>query len=585
MVWGTAGGVGKGSGFLVAKCFLFFLLMGADMRAEEAVFSLRARREAVRLTRQERRILDDATGILNKAPLCDAERQVRLNVIEAVLTGTAAVPDDDNPEVRNPNFWTLSEDGYVAAEKSTAVEAIADLWVVHDNDEVPTPRIWCYKYSSLVMAKAYLQYFRDTENYAGLAAMNDLIGHRVFPGELPNGGEGVLWTKRLGNANLLPGDQVWFNNPYFDRGRELIRQRAYEEALRDGRSAAEAATLSEKAADSAAAGEEGSNVFYLGNNRVARGAVSVVRAFRGSLPEAKRDTAAGYEQVYTRKIFTIPEYQQHIIDGFFTTQACAQANPDAVQPRDFQIKQVRSLMHPDRLAQPGVKTEPAGQLDRLIDAMASRNQEPKFRESDDAKIPQFPRDYDWSEQRRVRAAMLAVLKTKTDAMWWRLREHAGDRRYVLTASRGEYAENFSVGSFCCDFFLADLSQAYVRHLPAAAGRLPPDFQPEEVFWKNEKEWSRTGKPLYQIQMEVCRRALEQWASVKGTAPGKEGHFHTYTTDEKSRFREAVQREIEELDGTKRAIFIDAALPGDAAPSSWEGYDAERGRNAGAERPD
>ena len=105
------------------------------------------------------------------------------------------------------------------AGSSTAVEAITDLWIVHDNDGVPVPRIWCYKYSSLVMAKAYIQYFQDTGNNAGLAAMNDLIGHKVFPNDLPNEGEGVLWKSRSGNANLLPGDQVWFGNPHFGRGR------------------------------------------------------------------------------------------------------------------------------------------------------------------------------------------------------------------------------------------------------------------------------------------------------------------------------------------------------------------------------
>ena len=131
-------------------------------------------------------------------------------------------------------------------------------------------------------------------------------------------------------------------------------------------------------------------------------------------------------------------------------------------------------------------------------------------------------------------------------MWWRLRERGGDKRYVLTASRGAFAENFSVGSFCCDFAFARLSAAYGRHLPAVVGRLPSTFHPEDVFWKNEKEWSRTRKPLYQMQIEVCRRAIEQWASVKGTVPGKNGQFHTYTADEKARFLEAVKREIEEL---------------------------------------
>ena len=582
MTQGVAGRRRVGVRLLAEMCFVVVALTQSGLNAQEAISNAQLRREAARLTRQERRIFDNAANILKKSPLSDAERQIRLNAVEAVLTGTVGVPDDDNPEVRNPNLWTASEQGYVVAANCTPVEAIADLWIVHDNDGVPTPRIWCYKYSSLVMAKAYVQYFQDTENAAGLAAMNELIGHKVFPVDLPNGGEGVLWKRRKGSDNLLPGDQVWFENPYFDRGRELIKQQAYQDAIQDGKSAAEAATISENAADSAAAGEEGSNVFYVGDNQVARGALSVVRVFRGSFQGANQAMAPAYEQVYTKKIFTIPRYGQHIIDDFFTVQAYMLAHPDAVHPSDFQIKQVRSLLKPQTFA-PCV-SDPASTPppDRLIDALASRNKEPKFRELADARIPLFSDDYDWSEQSRVRAAMLAVLTTKSDDIWWRLREHCGDKRYVLTASRNGFAENFSVGSFCCDFASTDLSLPYRRHLPSVPGRMPSTFQPEDVFRKNEKEWSRTRKPLYQMQIEVCQRAIQQWGSVKGTIPGKEGRFHTYTADEKARFPEAVKKEIAELRRTKKGVFIDAALPCVAAPSGWEGFDAERGRNL---RPD
>ena len=96
-------------------------------------------------------------------------------------------PDDDNPEVQNPKFWTLTEEGYVVAANSTAVEAIDDLWTVHQDDGVPVPRIWCYKYALLIMARAYVQHFHNTHSDAGLAAMNSLIGHNVIPGGVPNG--------------------------------------------------------------------------------------------------------------------------------------------------------------------------------------------------------------------------------------------------------------------------------------------------------------------------------------------------------------------------------------------------------------
>ncbi len=211
-------------------------------------------------------------------------------------------------------------------------------------------------------------------------------------------------------------------------------------------------------------------------------------------------------------------------------------------------------------------------LDRLIDAMASSNTPPTLIDQDDCRVPRFAKDYDWSEQRRVRAAMSAVLQAKFDAMWRRLQEHVDDQRYVLTASRNGRAQNFSVGGFCRVFFSADLSIAYTRHLPNVAGRLPATFHPEELFWKNEQDWIRMRKPLYEIQIEICQRAVEQWPAVKGTVTGEEGEGHTYTPDEKARFIEAVTKEIEELRRLRCAVFPDAILPGIAAPSGWEGFD-------------
>jgi hypothetical protein len=579
MAWKLAGRRGVSLWILATVCFATLAPVRMHLHAEDAHGGLQLRRPAITLTHQQQRIVNNALDCLRKSSLSIAEQQVRRNAVEAVMTGTVAVPDADNPEVRNPKVWSLSERGYVVATNSTAVEAIADLWTVHNNDNVPVPRIWCYKYSSLILAKAYIQYFRDTGNSAGLTAINDLIGHTVFPVDLPNEGEGVLWRRRRGNAGLLPGDQVWFENPYFDPGRTIIQRAAYEEAVNDGQSADEAAAFAQQVADEAAAGEEGSNVFYLGNNQVARGAVSVVRAYCGDFQASGRKTTPTYEQVYTKKIFTIPRYQQHIIDDFNTVQACMRANHAAVHLRDFQIKQVRSLLNPDTLVTIGFGADRGRQVDRLIDAMASRNKAPILVDLIGDRIPLFADDYDWSEQGRVRAALLTVMKTRSDEMWWRLREHSADKQYVLTASLNESAENVSIGSLCCDLAQADLSRAYARHLPAVPGRLPSTFHPEEVFWKQEKEWARAGKPLHEMQIAVCQRALQQWTSVQATEPGKEGASHTYTADEKARFAEAVRKEIEQLKRTKRGVFVDAALPGVAAPSGWEGFDAERAKTA------
>jgi hypothetical protein len=78
----------------------------------------------------------------------------------------------------------------------------------------------------------------------------------------------------------------------------------------------------EKYADNEIAGEGGSNVFYIGNGRVM--------------------------SIYSKQVYTIAEYQQHIIDIFYTAKA-AQANGKYVLLGDFQIKRVRSVVDPINL--------------------------------------------------------------------------------------------------------------------------------------------------------------------------------------------------------------------------------------------
>ena len=255
------------------------------------------------------------------------------------LAGNVITPDDDNPEARNPRHWTLSNGTFVVAPKSTAVEAIADLWTVHENDGVPIPRIWCYKYSSLTIVQGYIRYFRDAGNTAGLAALNKLIGHNAFPAGLPNEGEGLLWKRRCGSDNLLPGDQVWVENPHFDRGRELIHREAYQQAISDGKSPKEAADAADATTESYAVGEEGSNIFFGGDQTLIRGAISVTRPFRNPSQRPEKGPAA-HEQVVQRRVFGMKRHQQHMIDDNYTVQAFMRANPGAVRPEDFRIMRV-----------------------------------------------------------------------------------------------------------------------------------------------------------------------------------------------------------------------------------------------------
>ena len=481
--------------------------------------------------------------------------------------------------MRNPKHWTLSNDAFVVAPESTPVEAIADLWVVHENDGVPIPRIRCYKYSSLILIEGYIQYFRETGNTAGLAALNRLIGHRTIPHGLPNGGDDLLWKRRLGSDSLLPGDQVWFDNPFFERGRELIREEIYQQAIREGKSPEEAAASADASTESLIAGEEGSNVFCLGDEKFIRGASSLSRLCRDSFQRRENENATAHEQVLTPKIFTLTRFQQHMIDDNYTAQACMRANPATVRPEDFKIERVRSPIGPENLLRLYAGSAPSKPLESLIDAMASRNKPPRLVTVGDATIPLFGEDYDWSEQQRVRTAIDAVMRTKSDDLWWRLRASIGDDRYVLTATRGGVAKNFTLGALCCDIVDSRLCLGFTAHLPSVPGRLPATFRPEQEYWRHEAQWARERTPLYAMQAALCKRAIEQWETVQGTLPGSDGQAHIYTADEKARYVAALKKEIAERNQTKKAVYEEVVVPWLPAPSGWEGFDAERAKEA------
>jgi hypothetical protein len=562
-----------------AAIFLWLIVLGAMRLSGQEIALPRPIGSSLPITTDQERILARAREILQKAALSEAEREVRLQVLKAALTGTAIRPDDDYPEMRNPRHWTLSDGAFVVAPESTPVEAIADLWTAHENDGVPIPRIRCYKYSSLILIQGYIQYFRETGNTAGLAALNRLIGRRTIPGGLPNGGDDLLWKRRRGSDNLLPGDQVWFDNPFFERGRELIREEFYQQAIREGKPPEDADAAASASTESLTVGEEGSNVFCLGDEKFIRGAISLLRLCRDSFQRHDDGDATAHEQVLTPRILTLTRFQQHMIDDNYTAQACMRAIPGTVRPEDFKIERVRSPMDPENLVRLYSDSASRESLERLIDALASRNKPPRLATVGDAAIPLFGEDYDWSEQQRVRKAIDALMRTKSDDLWWRLRASIHDDRYVLTATRGRVAKNFTVGALCGDIVDSRLCLGFTAHLPSVPGRLPATFRPEQEYWEHEAQWARERTPLYAMQAALCKRAIEQWDKVQGTLPGNDGRAHRYTADEKARYVAALKKEIAERNRTKKAACQEVIVPWLPAPNGWEGFDAERAKEA------
>ncbi|MCC6123822.1 MAG: hypothetical protein IT426_02585 [Pirellulales bacterium] len=564
---------------LPAVLSLWLILLCAKPLPGQQIVLPRPKGSSLQLTTDQERMLARAREILKQAARSEAEREVRLQILKAALTGTAIRPSDDYPEMRNPRHWTLSDDAFVVAAESTPVEAIADLWIVHENDGVPVPRIRCSKYSALILIQGYIQYFRATDNTAGLEALNRLIGRRIIPQGLPDGGDDLLWKRRFERGRLLPGDQAWFDNPYFERGRELIREEKYQRAIREGKSPEAAAASADSAAESLTAGEEGSNVFYLGDDNFIRGASSLVRLCRDSFDRGESENAPAHEQVLTHHILTLAHFRQHMADDNYTAQACMRAIPGSVRLEEFEIGRVRSPIGPEILLRLYAGSEASKSLESLIDAMASRNEPPRLATVGDAAFPLFGDDYDWSEQRRVGAAMGAVMRADDDDAWWRLREKIRDDRYVLTATRGGVAKNFTVGALCRDMLDARLCFAFTSHLPLVPGRLPAAFRPEREFWRRESQWARERAPLYAMQAALCERAIELWEPIRGTLPGGDGQSHIYTADEKARFVAALKKEIAKLNETKKAASEEVVMHWLPAPSGWEGFDAQRAKEA------
>ncbi|MFM7244908.1 MAG: hypothetical protein ACKO40_12165 [Planctomycetaceae bacterium] len=516
-----------------------------------------------------------AEAILAGEAISEPERRVRLHVVKAAITGTVIRPSDDSPEMRNPAFWILVNDRFVVAPGVAAVDAIEDLWVLHGADGVPVPRIRCLKYTTLVLIQGVIQFFRDTHDGDGLEAVNRLIGRKVVPEELPNRGDDILWRRHFDAARLLPGDQVWFDNPFFDRGRALFRERFHQDALHAGADADTATRTARTRAEALTAGEEGSNAFFLGDDRFILGADSLVRAFRGPLDGRGATQPPAHELVFTRKIFSLTRFRQHMMEDNFSVQACLRADPAAVRPEQFTIERVRAPLDPAHLLRYDALHPPEQELGGLIAALASANQPPVIDRRGHAAVTVFAPHYDWKEQQRVRLAIDAVMRADPDAIWWLLRDHADDDRYAYTASRGSEVRNFTVGMICGDLADARLCLGFTRRLPLVPGRLPDSFHPEREFLRQEASWREARMPLFAMQSALCEAAIREWDGVVATEPGEDGRSHRFSPEEKSRYAVAVRAEIDALARTRRAACEEVILPYLPAPAGWDGYDAER----------
>jgi hypothetical protein len=241
-------------------------------------------------------LLDVARDELHAAKLSPQEIQVRLKIIENVATVKAYFPHayGGRPETRNAKYWAQNDKGsYVPRQNPT--ESIKDLWRT-------TSGIRCRKLSTLVMLKALI----DVADTKQLGELDDALRGKVIPNDLPNDGIGTFFKQprpKHGNIfhsdEFLPGDDVWFDNPYFDELDGTLQAR-YR-------------------------GQEGHHVFYIGGGNVM--------------------------DMYSREPVPIDEFRKSFL-RWASVKIVAEDKGLEPKPEDFQIKAVR------RVILDGTKKEP-----------------------------------------------------------------------------------------------------------------------------------------------------------------------------------------------------------------------------------
>ncbi len=234
------------------------------------------------------RLVDAAREELRAAGLSQQETQVRLMIVENVAALNAYYPhaDGGRPEYRNPKYWKPNRDGsYVP--RGSATQAIRDLWQTKSG-------IRCAKMSAIVMLKAMI----DVADAKRLAELDQMLAGKVIPNELPKNGIGTLFEKPdpkhgkiFQTSELLPGDEVWFENPYFRRLSRSL-QRKY-------------------------VGQEGHHVFYIGGGKVM--------------------------DMYSREPIGVEDFHKTFLHWKSVTIAAEQEHRDP-KSADFQIKAVRRVI-------------------------------------------------------------------------------------------------------------------------------------------------------------------------------------------------------------------------------------------------
>jgi hypothetical protein len=186
----------------------------------------------------------------------------------------------------------------------------------------------------------------------------------------------------------------------------------------------------------------------------------------------------------------------------------------------------------------------------MVEAIASPNKPPKLNNEirpGSRKRHRFPTDYDWKKQKKVYKALVKVYKDCSAEIWEELVHKIGDRRYSLTVTdkTNEDSYNLTVGDVCRELAYDRLVGVFVRHRPRdeRGNEMHPRIR-LDIGIKDLAAWrkERKDKAFWELQIEVCERALQQLEMTPGATPAN-----------KKRARKKIQAEIKKLKRTKQPI--------------------------------
>jgi hypothetical protein len=143
--------------------------------------------------------------------------------------------------------------------------------------------------------------------------------------------------------------------------------------------------------------------------------------------------------------------------------------------------------------------------ERPIKALSTTNRPPMLHTGAEEVLPVFPKDFDWKDYSRVRAAV-AELDANSDEVWPSIVEHMSDTGYCFTLRFIDSAVNCSRGDICARIAQGWIRDEYGRWMPGGDGqhfRLPANDSTALQEWCR----ARRDRTLVEIEIDAAEWAI------------------------------------------------------------------------------